>query len=487
MKNKKSIILLSILVLVFVSIAVGVTYAFFNYTRTGEENSIRVGRIYFHTNQDRTISLTNIFPVSSNSVLSNANNTVTVSIEGDTTYSGGIEYLVTIEDVNNIVNGKEVPISFKATQSNLGTSSNTYWESRGENTPIYELTGEGVASEGKYVMVGYIPAGAQGIDGSVSITAYLNTTEVAITDTVENGNIVVPGYDNGTNDDWIAGREVITEDEWNSFATTPLSFKVRVEANEGIWVEKEKYLTIKNFANDENWINLKANITSIEFHKDGLAPANYVTSFDVTDDTSDSSKGSITLYTVDDGLGTNTYKAIIVGNDIIYAPAIANGMFRDMSELITFNSKNFKVDNVTNMSTMFYGCLNLTDISSLYQWNTTKVETMSSMFAACTSLNNLNGLSSWNTLNVSNMSYMFQNASSITNLNSIANWDVSNVTSMRQMFYALINLEDASGINGWNISPNCNFSAFFYNTPVHPEFTQVQGTWSSSGKFTPST
>ena len=44
--------------------------------------------------------------------------------------------------------------------------------------------------------------------------------------------------------------------------------------------------------------NIRANITGIEFHKDGVAPVNYVTSFDVTDETSDPSKGTITLYTV---------------------------------------------------------------------------------------------------------------------------------------------------------------------------------------------
>ena len=147
--------MLSIVGIMLIVIAlVGVTYAFFNYTRTGPINTISVGRIYFHTNQDSTINLTNVFPVSSNTVISNGNNTVTVDIEGDTTYSGGIEYLVTIDELNNVVNGKEVPISFKVTQSNLGTSSNTYWQSRGGNTPIYELTGEGIASNGKYVMVG---------------------------------------------------------------------------------------------------------------------------------------------------------------------------------------------------------------------------------------------------------------------------------------------------------------------------------------------
>ena len=30
-----------------------VSYAFFNYTRTGISNTIRVGRIYFNTTQDK--------------------------------------------------------------------------------------------------------------------------------------------------------------------------------------------------------------------------------------------------------------------------------------------------------------------------------------------------------------------------------------------------------------------------------------------------
>ena len=40
-----------------------VTYAFFNYTRTGSANTIRVGRIAFRTNQTETITLNNLFPI----------------------------------------------------------------------------------------------------------------------------------------------------------------------------------------------------------------------------------------------------------------------------------------------------------------------------------------------------------------------------------------------------------------------------------------
>ena len=39
------------------------TYAFFNYTRTGAANTIRVGRISFVSKNEQTISLSNLFPI----------------------------------------------------------------------------------------------------------------------------------------------------------------------------------------------------------------------------------------------------------------------------------------------------------------------------------------------------------------------------------------------------------------------------------------
>ena len=41
------------------------TYAFFNYTRTGTVNTIRVGRISFNSSQDGSINLSNVFPIDS--------------------------------------------------------------------------------------------------------------------------------------------------------------------------------------------------------------------------------------------------------------------------------------------------------------------------------------------------------------------------------------------------------------------------------------
>ena len=65
--------------------------------------------------------------------------------------------------------------------------------------------------------------GETGVNGNIDITAFIDINKVAITDT----------YLNETDEDWVMGREVLTTEEWNNFASTPLSFKVKVEANEG--------------------------------------------------------------------------------------------------------------------------------------------------------------------------------------------------------------------------------------------------------------
>ena len=87
-KNKKLLSIIEIfLVLIMV---VGVTYAFFNYTRTGLANNIGTGRIYFNMAQDGKLQLTNIFPVKASGVDANSLDSVSVSIFGDTTYQSGI-------------------------------------------------------------------------------------------------------------------------------------------------------------------------------------------------------------------------------------------------------------------------------------------------------------------------------------------------------------------------------------------------------------
>ena len=138
MKNNNKQIMYSIIgIAILIISVVGVTYSFFNYTRTGTENTIKTGNISFNSTQDNTISLTNVFPTSKTNLNSTNSDTVTINITGDTDYSEGIEYKVTLDQVNNTINGKEVPISIRATATNLGTEDSNYYTNRTNKTKIY--------------------------------------------------------------------------------------------------------------------------------------------------------------------------------------------------------------------------------------------------------------------------------------------------------------------------------------------------------------
>ena len=247
MKNKRLILTL-LLVLGLVSITVGVTYAFFNYTRTGIANNLGTGRIYFNTSQNGRLQLTNIFPVKSTDINTNTLDTVTVGIVGDTTYTDGEEFLISLVDVNNTVNNKKIPIKYIATyeansESVIGTSSSEYWTARNnKDANIYLLNGTGAVEENKQVLVGYIDNGDTGINGTLTIKAYIDGDRIAISDTydeTESDNM-------GTTTEWVDGRTVFTTTEWNSFQTsgTPISFKIKAESNEGIWVTEPVLSTI---------------------------------------------------------------------------------------------------------------------------------------------------------------------------------------------------------------------------------------------------
>ena len=149
---------------------------------------------------------------------------------------------------------------------------------------------------------------------------------------------------------------------------------------------------------------------------------------------------------------------------------------------------SWKIESVTSMPGMFYGCENLTDLSPLGSWNISSVTSMSDMFDSCSGLTDLNGLSNWDTGSVTDMSHMFQNCSGLTDLSGLSSWDTGSVTDMSNMFRDCEKLADASAINDWNLTKVAGIAGFagmFDNCPSHPTFTKRQGTWDSSGTFSP--
>ena len=241
-KNKKqSLIVVGAFILVLVLFTT--TYAFFNYTRTGAANTIRVGRISFVSKNEQTISLTNLFPIDPTETgIMNDNTkvgTYSIDIEGDTDYVDGIEYLVSITNANIYTStGKTVPISIDVTVDSLGTPNANYFTAReSKDTLMYKkIVGDTIVGDGM-LLVGYIsqndPTGtADGVDGNITIKAYLDENKILISDTYDG----TESYNMGTPNSLAQGKTVITTSEWNALQSSGVSFKVKVEANEGIWV-----------------------------------------------------------------------------------------------------------------------------------------------------------------------------------------------------------------------------------------------------------
>lgn len=92
--------------------------------------------------------------------------------------------------------------------------------------------------------------------------------------------------------------------------------------------------------------------------------------------------------------------------------------------------------NVTNMSYMFYNCVNLITIPSL---KTNKVTKMEKMFLYCKSLVSIKP--QFNTSNVTNMYQMFSNCQKLVTLD-LSNFDFSSTTNLQEMFYLSTKIEN---------------------------------------------
>ena len=106
MKNKKNLLLL-LLVVGCIAIVGGVTYAFFNYSKTSTTNSELVtGDIYFNfTNESNGITLTNTFPETVEEARARTDNTFTFDITGRNTSNKPIYYEIDIVD-GDVPSGK---------------------------------------------------------------------------------------------------------------------------------------------------------------------------------------------------------------------------------------------------------------------------------------------------------------------------------------------------------------------------------------------
>ena len=101
--------------------------------------------------------------------------------------------------------------------------------------------------------------------------------------------------------------------------------------------------------------------------------------------------------------------------------------------IMYFYTKGDKVVMNPDSSRLFFGFVNLVDISGLSDWDSSQVTNMYAMFAGTKNLPDALALKNWNTSNVTNMGFMFSGDSSMKYID-VSNWDTSKVTSMAAMF-----------------------------------------------------
>jgi len=213
--NSSKQVLLSVIgVAILVVALVGVSFAFFNYSRTGTAvNQFQVGSIYF-TASDDTISLDNAFPVATATVTDGTAaatdvDTLTVTITGNTTYADGLDFRITAlpETTNTFTNASWIGVIVSEDEDNAGNANVTL---KNKATHLNQ-SGNTVLCEG------HIDAGDGITDYAITIQFYVDASLVLITDTED---------DPGTQA-IIGNRTAVTTDAWKNKV---YSFKVNISA-----------------------------------------------------------------------------------------------------------------------------------------------------------------------------------------------------------------------------------------------------------------
>lgn len=150
-ENSSKQVLLSVIgIAVLVVAVVGVSFAFFTYSKTGDRNNtLTTGSIFFNFTEGNAINLTNEFPRtddSGKSLTKTANGALEFSVVGYDSSSKGIEYTVYAlpgapETGKTRFQDNQIKLYLEASSSNSSTITNNY----ATPTKISSLTDTGLA------------------------------------------------------------------------------------------------------------------------------------------------------------------------------------------------------------------------------------------------------------------------------------------------------------------------------------------------------
>ena len=128
-------------------------------------------------------------------------------------------------------------------------------------------------------------------------------------------------------------------------------------------------------------------------------------------------------------------------------------LFNGCKSLISLpDISKWDTSNVNDMSYMLFKCVKLISLPDISKWNTSNVKNMSCMFNICNLLESIPDISKWSTSNVNNMSSLFHGCKSLISLPDISKWDTSNVKDMSYMFCGCKSLISLPDISKWDIT-----------------------------------
>ena len=140
-------------------------------------------------------------------------------------------------------------------------------------------------------------------------------------------------------------------------------------------------------------------------------------------------------------------------------PTSTKNWFRDMSEIRSISGLEYlNTENVTDMSSMFYGCSSITSLD-LSHFNTAKVKNMGGLFRDCSGLKSVN-LSGFITASVSYMNQMFYGCSNLTSLD-LSSFNTRVVVFSNGMFMNCNNLVTIYASDEWSTQYTMAHSGMF--------------------------
>ena len=180
--------------------------------------------------------------------------------------------------------------------------------------------------------------------------------------------------------------------------------------------------------------------------------------FTLEDGTTSLFEENMTIY-LNNGSSTTDINTLLSDIDIIeieYNENVRKISFED--NMLVTGVLLGRTDKLTDMSSMFKGCLFLKDVHAP-KWDTSNVTTMSHMFDGCRVLSRLD-VSKWDTTNVTDMCGMFWRCRSLEKIN-VSKWDTSKVTDMSHMFHECRKLKELE-LSNWNTGKVTTMSHMFY-------------------------